>query len=136
MLAMKHIDIDPQTATAWVEAGVNAKDLDDLTCPQDLAAVNGSCTTVGSRFHFRWRVGFLSRTKGLAVDNCLQMEIVTATGQRIVASSQEHRRLFWVLRGAGQVGYGVVTKLQVKLHNLQEQYAGGEGSFYLEATLG
>ncbi|CAH3029151.1 unnamed protein product [Porites evermanni] len=53
------------------------------------------------------------------------MEIVTATGQRIVASSQEHRHLFWVLRGAGQVGYGVVTKLQVKLHTLQEQYVGG-----------
>ena len=34
------------------------------------------------------------------------------------------------------MGYGVVTKLQVKLHTLQEQYVGGEGLFYLEATLG
>ena len=40
MSAMKHIDIDPQTATAWVEAGVTLKDLDDVTCPQGLAAVN------------------------------------------------------------------------------------------------
>ena len=137
MSAMNHIDIDPQTATAWVEAGVNVKDLDDVTCPQGLAAVNGSCTTVGVvGFTLGGGFGFLSRTKGLAVDNCLQMEIVTATGQRIVASSQEHRHLFWVLRGAGQVGYGVVTKLQVKLHTLQEQYVGGEGPFYLEAFLG
>ena len=136
MSAMKHIDIDPQTATAWVEAGVNVKDLDDVTCPQGLAAVNGSCTTVGVvGFTLGGGFGFLSRTKGLAVDNCLQMEIVTATGQRIVASSQDHRHLFWVLRGAGQVGYGVVTKLQVKLHTLQEQYFGGEGTFKIEATL-
>ena len=85
---MKHIDIDPQTATAWVEAGVNVNGLDDLTCPQGLAAVNGSCTTVGvAGFTLGGGFGFLSRTKGLAVDNCLQMEIITATGQRIVASS-------------------------------------------------
>ena len=89
-----------------------------------------------SRFHFRWRVWVSQQDEGAGSRNCLQMEIVTATGQRIVAYSQEHRHLFWVLRGAGQVGYGVVTKLQVKLHTLQEQYVGGEGPFYLEAFLG
>ena len=68
MSAMNHIDIDPQTATAWVEAGVNVKDLDDVTCPQGLAAVNGSCTTVGVvGFTLGGGFGFLSRTKGLAV---------------------------------------------------------------------
>ena len=127
MSEMKRIDIDLQTETAWVEAGVTVKDLDDVTCPQGLAAVNGSCTTVGVvGFTLGGGFGFLSRTQGLAVDNCLQLEMITATGQRVVASPQEHEQLFWALRGAGQVGYGVVTKAQVKLHKLQEKYVGGE----------
>lgn len=126
MSAMKCIDIDLHTETAWVEAGVTVKDLDDVTCPQGLAAVNGSCTTVGVvGLTLGGGFGFLSRTQGLAVDNCLQMEMVTATGQRIVASSHEHEQLFWALRGAGQVGFGVVTKAQVKLHKLQEKYVAG-----------
>ena len=130
MSAMKRIDIDLQTETAWVEAGVTVKDLDDLTCPQGLAAVNGSCTTVGIiGFTIGGGFGLLSRTQGLAVDNCLQMEMVTATGQRVMASSHEHEQLFWALRGAGQVGYGVVTKAHVKLHKLQEKYVAGESSF-------
>ena len=125
--AMKEIEIDVETATAWVEAGVTVKELDDVTCPLGLAAVNGSCTDVGViGLTLGGGFGFLSRTQGLAVDNCLQMEIVTATGQRIVASPQKHEQLFWALRGAGHVGYGVVTKVQVKLHKLQEKYVGGE----------
>ena len=125
--AMKGIDIDPETATAWIQAGVTVKELDDVTCPQGLAAVNGSCTDVGViGLTLGGGFGFLSRTQGLAVDNCLTMEVVTATGQRIVASAQEHEQLFWALRGAGQVGYGVVTKAQVKLHKIEEKYVGGK----------
>ena len=124
---MKGIDIDPETATAWIQAGVTVKELDDVTCPQGLAAVNGSCTDVGViGLTLGGGFGFLSRTQGLAVDNCLTMEVVTATGQRIVASAQEHEQLFWALRGAGQVGYGVVTKAQVKLHKIEEKYVGGK----------
>ncbi len=81
MSEMKGIDIEVDSATAWVEAGVAVKELDDVTCPLDLAAVNGSCTDVGViGLILGGGVGFLSRTKGLAIDNCLQIEIVTATG--------------------------------------------------------
>jgi len=127
MSAMKNMDVNSEDATAWVEAGVTVKDLDDVTCPRGLAAVNGSCTDVGIiGFMLGGGFGFLSRTQGLAVDNCLQMEVVTPAGQRIVASPHEYRELFWALRGAGQVGYGVVTRVQVKLHKLQQEYVGGE----------
>ena len=130
MSAMKSIDVDSEAATAWVEAGVAVKDLDDVTCPRGLAAVNGSCTDVGIiGFMLGGGFGFLSRTQGMAVDNCLQMEVVTPAGQRTVASPHEHRELFWALRGAGQIGYGVVTRVQVKLHKLQEEYVGGERVF-------
>ena len=124
---MKGIDIDVELATAWVEAGVTVKELDDATCRLDLAAVNGSCTDVGViGLILGGGFGFLSRTKGLAVDNCLQIEIVTTTGQRIVASPQSHEQLFWALRGAGHVGYGVIVRVQVKLHKLHKEYIGGK----------
>ena len=127
MTAMKNIDIDVDTETAWVEAGVTVKELDDVTCPLGLAAVNGSCTDVGViGFTLGGGFGFLSRTQGLAVDNCLKLEIVTVTGQRIVASPQEHEELFWALRGGGQMGFGVVTKAQVQLHKIREKYVGGK----------
>lgn len=126
MSAMKDINIDLETATAWIEAGVTVKQLDDVTYPLGLAAVNGSCPDVGVvGLTLGGGFGFLSRTQGLAVDNCLRMEIFTASGQRILTSTQEHEQLFWALRGAGQVGYGVVTKAQIKLHKLQEKYFGG-----------
>ena len=133
MSAMKNIDVDNEAATAWVEAGVTVKDLDDVTCPRGLAAVNGSCTDVGViGFMLGGGFGLLSRTQGLAVDNCLQIEVVTPAGQRIVVSPHEHAELYWALRGAGQVGYGVVTRVQVKLHKLQEEYVGGERSFLIK----
>ncbi|XP_074629591.1 (R)-6-hydroxynicotine oxidase-like [Acropora palmata] len=90
MTAMKNVDIDVETETAWVEAGVTVKELDDFTCPHGLAAVN-----------------------------------VTVTGKRIVALPQEHEELFWALRGAGQIGFGLVTKAQVQLHKIREKYVGG-----------
>lgn len=127
---MKHIEVDTGAATAWVEAGVTVKELDDVTAPLGLAAVNGSCTDVGViGLTLGGGFGFLSRTQGLAVDNCMQLEMVTGTGQRIVASPQEHEQLFWALRGAGHLGFGVVTKAQVQLHKLQEKYVGGEFGF-------
>ena len=126
MSAMRNIDIDSEASTAWVGAGVTVKQLDDVTSPLGLAAVNGSCTDVGVvGLILGGGFGFLSRTKGMAVDNCLQMEVATVHGQLLMASSQQHPQLFWALRGAGHVGYGVVTKAQVKLHKLEDKYVGG-----------
>ena len=124
---MKNTDIDVDTEIDWVEAGLTAKELNDDTCPLGLAAVNASCTDVGViGFALGGGFGFLGRTQGLAVDNCVQLEIVTVTGQRIVASPREHKELFWALRGAGQMGFGVVTKVQVQLHKIREKYVGGK----------
>ena len=124
---MKNMDIDVETETAWVEAEVTVGELDDFTCSRGLVAINGSCTDVGAiGLTLSGGFRFLSGTQGLAVDNCLQLEIDTVTGKRIVASPQEHEELFWALRGAGQIGFGVVTKAQVQLHKIREKYVGGK----------
>ena len=73
MTAMKNMDIDVETETAWVEAEVTVGELDDFTCSRGLVAINGSCTDVGAiGLTLSGGFRFLSRTQGLAVDNCLQ----------------------------------------------------------------
>ena len=60
-------------------------------------------------------IGFLMRKHGLAVDNLLAAEVVTAEGSIVRASADEHPDLFWALRGGGG-NFGVVTSFRFALH--------------------
>ena len=55
------------------------------------------------------------RKYGLTIDRVRAIELVTADGQLLRASAEEHTELFWVLRGGGG-NFGVVTAFEVDLH--------------------
>jgi FAD/FMN-containing dehydrogenase len=57
------------------------------------------------------------RKHGLAVDNLLAAEVVTAEGSIVRASADEHPDLFWALRGGGG-NFGVVTSFRFSLHRV------------------
>jgi hypothetical protein len=57
------------------------------------------------------------RKHGLAIDNLLAVDVVTAEGQRLRASLHEHPELFWALRGGGG-NFGVVTSFEFSLHEV------------------
>ena len=50
------------------------------------------------------------------VDNVLEMTVVTAAGEFLVANAHQNQDLFWALRGGGGGTYGVVTSVTYKTH--------------------
>ncbi|KUI56626.1 6-hydroxy-D-nicotine oxidase [Cytospora mali] len=58
----------------------------------------------------------LSSVYGLAADQVLAYQVVTADGRFLTASDDENTDLFWALRGGGGSTFGVVTSVTVKAH--------------------
>src|SRR5262249_40815646 len=61
--------------------------------------------------------GWLMAKYGLAADDLLSVEIVTADGQILNASETSHPDLFWAVRGGGG-NFGIVTSFEYRLHHL------------------
>src|SRR5918998_1512895 len=60
---------------------------------------------------------------GLALDNLLSAEVVTADGRVLRASADEHPDLYWALRG-GSGNFGIVTSFELKLHPVTQVLGG------------
>ncbi|MBA2598370.1 MAG: FAD-binding oxidoreductase [Chloroflexia bacterium] len=115
---MKGIRVDPVSRTAWAEAGVTWAELDHETQVFGLATVGGTISTTGiAGLTLGGGFGWLSRHYGLACDNLLAADVVTADGRFLRASAEEHPDLFWGLRGGGG-NFGVVTSFQYQLHEV------------------
>ncbi len=84
--------------------------------PSDRYVQGGGCTSVGvSGFTLGGGFGSFSRRFGTAAGNLLEAEVVTASGQVVVANTISHPELFWALRGGG-FGLGVITRLTMRTH--------------------
>ncbi|HET8785164.1 MAG TPA: FAD-binding oxidoreductase, partial [Candidatus Limnocylindrales bacterium] len=116
--AMRAVRVDPAGRTAWVEGGALWSDVDRATQAHGLATTGGIVghTGVGG-LTLGGGLGFLMRKHGLVVDNLLAAVVVTAEGDVVLASADEHPDLFWALRGGGG-NFGVVTSFRFSLHPL------------------
>jgi FAD/FMN-containing dehydrogenase len=63
-------------------------------------------------------LGWLMAKYGLAADNLLAVELVTAAGEVLQVSAASHPDLFWALRGGGG-NFGVATSFTYRLHPVQ-----------------
>jgi FAD/FMN-containing dehydrogenase len=116
--AMRAVWVDPAGRTAWVQGGALWGDVDHETQAHGLATTGGIIGHTGvAGLTLGGGIGFLMRKHGLAVDNLLAAEVVTADGSIVRASADEHPDLFWALRGGGG-NFGVVTSFRFALHPL------------------
>jgi FAD/FMN-containing dehydrogenase len=122
---MSDITVDPERRVARVGAGVTWADLDRATQRQGLATTGGRVSTTGvAGLTLGGGSGWLERKHGLACDNLLAVELVTADGELVRASEDEHPELFWAHRGGGG-NFGVVTSLEFRLHPLESEVFAG-----------
>ncbi|MGR6969548.1 FAD-binding oxidoreductase [Streptomyces cynarae] len=117
---MHEVTVHPGSASVRVEGGAVMSHLDRATQPHGLATTGGRVSTTGvGGFVLGGGNGWLDRAFGLAVDNLLGVELVTADGSTVLATARENPELFWALHGGGG-NFGVATALTLKLHELPE----------------
>jgi len=115
---MKGIRVDPVKRTVRAEAGLKLSEFDRETQAFGLATTLGvvpgtgiSGLTLGGGF------GHLMAKYGLALDNVVGVDIVTANGEFLSANVSQNEDLFWGVRGSGG-NLGIVTSLEYKLHEV------------------
>jgi FAD/FMN-containing dehydrogenase len=121
---MRSVTIDPDARTAHVQGGAMASDLMEAGQKYGLATATGNCSTVGmAGLTLGGGYGPLIGAYGLAADNLLSAQVVTADGQLVTANAEEHPDLLWGLRGGGG-NFGIVVSLEYRLHPLTTVLSG------------
>ena len=121
---MKGVYVDPKARTATVQGGATLGDVDRETHLHGLAVAAGVVSKTGiAGLTLGGGVGWLVRRFGLACDNVVSMQVVTADGRLLTASADENADLFWALRGGGG-NFGVVTSFVYRAHPLSTVLGG------------
>jgi FAD/FMN-containing dehydrogenase len=121
---MKGIKVDPDRRTARAEPGLRLGEFDRATQAHGLATTMGIASDTGiAGLTLGGGYGWLGGRYGLACDNLLSVELVTADGQHVTASESENADLLWGVRGGGG-NFGVVTSFEYRLHPLENVLGG------------
>jgi FAD/FMN-containing dehydrogenase len=121
---LKEVVVDRDARTARAGGGCTWAVFNDATHAHGLATTGGIIGSTGiGGLTLGGGIGYLARKYGLSCDNLLSAEVVTADGQVLTASGDEHPDLFWALRGGGG-NFGVVTTFEYRLHPVADVYGG------------
>jgi FAD/FMN-containing dehydrogenase len=121
---MKGIRVDPVRRTVRAEGGVKWGEFDRETQTFGLATTGGTIADTGiAGLTLGGGHGWLGYKYGLASDNLLSVDVVTADGQFRIANDTEHADLFWAVRGGGG-NFGVVTSFEYRLYAVGPVLAG------------
>lgn len=123
---MKQVQVDVTRRLARVEPGLRNGELLAALAPFGFVVPVGDASTTGVvGMVTGGGYGYLSGKHGLALDNLLAVELVTAEGDLLRVSEQpdEHPDLFWAIRGGGS-NFGIVTVLEFRVHPLTEVLSG------------
>jgi hypothetical protein len=122
---MNTVTANPTTRRAYAQGGSLLNALDSASLPHGLVTTAGvvSHTGVGG-FTLGGGFGRLNRKYGLAIDNLVSAELVTADGQIRTVSAEQEPDLFWAIRGGGG-NFGVATQFEFQLHPFERNLLSG-----------
>jgi FAD/FMN-containing dehydrogenase len=113
---MRAVHVDPVGRTAVAGGGATWADFDHETQAFGLATTGGLVSSTGlGGFTLGGGIGWLMRKYGLACDNLIGADVVTADGCLVHTSEDENPELLWALRGGGG-NFGIATSLEYRLH--------------------
>jgi hypothetical protein len=116
---MKNSRLNPETHTLRAEAGLRLGEFLRAIVPFGLGVTTGTFSDTGlAGLTLGGGMGWLMGKYGLTIDNLLAVELVTANGDLLHTSADEHPDLFWALRGAG-ANFGIVSAFTFQLHPVQ-----------------
>ena len=125
MSLMRGVWVDAKARVARAQAGCVLGDVDRETQLHGLASVLGFVSLTGiTGLTLGGGIGYLTRRWGWTSDTVVGMDLVTADGKLVRASSEENDDLFWGLRGGGG-NFGVVTGIDYELHPVGPEIVGG-----------
>ncbi len=115
---MRSVEVDPEAATARAQGGVLWSELNDAAAVHGLAVTGGAISTTGiGGYTLGGGLGWLMATQGLAADNLIGVELVTADGSVLDVTDESHPDLMWALRGGGG-NFGVAASLTYRMRPL------------------
>lgn len=121
---MRAVSIDPGNHTARVQAGGRSIDLAGPAHAYGLALSTGDTATVGiGGLTLAGGIGWMVRKYGLAIDNLIEAQVVTADGRLITTNAKQHSELFWAIRGGGG-NFGIITEYTFRLAPVGAVYGG------------
>jgi len=131
---MRGVHVDAEHRTARVQGGATWGDYDRECQVFGLGSTGGVISTTGvGGLTLGGGIGWLMGKHGLAIDNLVSVDVVTADGKVITASESENVDLFWALRG-GSGNFGVVTSFEFRLHPVGPMVTGGLVAWPIDAA--
>ncbi|HWZ62674.1 MAG TPA: FAD-binding protein [Steroidobacteraceae bacterium] len=126
---MRSVVVRPDARTAVAAGGAWGAHVDGETQMHALATTLGQISNTGiAGLTLGGGFGWLSRRFGLACDNLLSVELVTADGKVRRLSEHDEPDLFWAIRGGGG-NFGVATSFEYRLHPLSPTVIAGHVDF-------
>lgn len=130
---MDSVRVDPNEETVRVRGGATWEAVNHEALHHELLPPGIPMSVGVAGFTLGGGMSPLSRTRGLAIDNLRSVDIVTADGELVHASEEDHPDLFWALRGGGG-NFGIATSFEFECFDMNTEFKTADLLFPVDAA--